>query len=102
MISTLFATKRHKDSTQMHNELWVCLEGQTARYVSRKAAAVRISRVTRCALAVSGHGVADTHRTPFNVFHLVGPVPVTDLLFRPVIIADVDRILSLTPTHDSV
>lgn len=73
------------------------LKGQTAGYVSRKPAAVRISRVTRCALAVSGHRVADTHRTPFNVLHLVGPVPVTDFLLSRVPITNVDRILP--PKH---
>lgn len=75
----------------MWNRRKVASKGQTAGYVSRKAAAVRISWVTRRALAVSGHGIADTHRTPFNVFHLIGPVPVTDLLFIIIIIADVDR-----------
>lgn len=76
------------------------LKGQTAGYVSRKPAAVRISRVTRCALTVSGHRIADTHRTPFNVLHLVGPVPVTDFLLSWVPIANVDRILP--PKNNSV
>lgn len=85
----------------MQSRWRLSLEGQTAGYVSRKTAAVRASRVTGGALAVSGHGVADSLRTPFDMFHLVGPVPVADLLLGPVVGADVDRILSSAPTHHS-
>lgn len=62
-----------------------------------KAAAVRASGVTSVALAVPGHGVADSLQTPCDMFHLVGPVPVADLLLGPVIGANVDRILTNTP-----
>lgn len=72
-------------------------KGRAARYVSVEAAAVCIPCVTRGALAAGSHGVADSDRTPLDVLHLIGPVPITDRLLRPVIIADVDRILSPTP-----
>lgn len=79
------------------------LRGQTGGYVSRKPPAVRVSCITYSTLAVSGHWVGDTHWTSFNVCHLIGPVPVTDPLFSPIIMADVDRILSSTPnTFNSV
>lgn len=74
-------------------------KGHAAWYVSVEAAAVCIPCVTRGALAAGSHGVADPHRTPLDVFHLVGPVAVTDRLLRPVIIADVDRILSSPPRN---
>lgn len=72
-------------------------KGQAAGHVPVEAAAVRVSWVARGTLAVGGHWVADPHWTPLDVFHLVGPVAVTDRLHRPVMIVDVDWILSATP-----
>lgn len=74
-------------------------KGQAAGYVSVEATAVRISWVTRGALAAGRHGVADAHRTPLDVLHLVGPVAITHRLLRPVIVADVDGILSPPPRN---
>lgn len=73
-------------------------KGHAAWYVSVEAAAVCIMRVTRGALAAGSHRVADSHWTPLDVFHLIGPVAITDRLLRPVIIADVDGVLS-TPRN---
>lgn len=84
----------------MQNRHYVSLKGQTAGYVSRKASAVCVSWVTAGTLAVPGHRVGDTHWTSWKVFHLIGPVPVTALLFRPVLGAVEEGILSPKPTDN--
>lgn len=104
MIPVYFSTESSvtKIISKCRTRQQVPLKGQTAGYVSRKAPTVHVSWVTCGTLAVPGHGVSDAHWTSFNVFHLIRPVPITDLLFGPVIMADVDRILSSTPTDDSM
>lgn len=74
------------------------LESHTAGDVPVEVAAVRGPCITRSALAVPGYGVGDGHRASLQVLHLVGPLPVADGLFSPVVVADVDWILSSVAT----
>lgn len=78
------------------------LKGRTAGYDSRKTPAVRVSWVTCGTLAVSGHGVGDALWTSVNVLHLIGPVAVTGVWHSPLIMADIDWILSATPRGDGL
>lgn len=49
--------------------------------------------ITHSTLAACGHWVADPHRTTFDVFYFVGPVPIADVLFGLACSREVDWIL---------
>lgn len=61
-----------------------------------QACALCVFCVAGGTVAALGHWVGDAHRTPVNMCHLVGPVPVADVLFRWVDMVVVDGILPQT------
>lgn len=69
----------------------------TTRYVGIKAATVCVLCVACRTIAVCSHGVGDAPRTPLDVFHLVGPVPVADGMRRRHLRAFKDDVLLPSP-----
>lgn len=94
--------KRFLQCFSAYNRLQVYLEGETFGDISKKEPAVCVSSVTHRTFAVSSHRVGDSQQTSINVFHLIGPVPITGPLFSPVMLTQVDWILSSTPTDDNM